>query len=250
MKLHALLAIEGQLKGQAAKTRTDLKATLEKKRHLFEQKRVTFQPHEEGAAAVTETQSDIQSTIPQELAWIAGIWGKALDVSYQVAELNTQARADVVLDDGRILLKNVPATALLELEKRAGEIQDLIVAIPTLDPAKAFQPDEHAGKHVFVAREVKKQRTKKMQRPIVLYEATKEHPAQVQLLSEDVPIGWVTEQEWSGLISTTRKGELLERAEELRRAIRTARTRANDRALEPTETPTCGAAIFAHVFFG
>jgi hypothetical protein len=246
-KLHELLAVEGQLKGQVDKVRTELGATLEKKRHLFEAKVGTFHSNEEGVAPVTENQSDIQSTIPSELTWITGIWTKALDTSYQVAEANTKARADVILDNGTVLLKNVPATALLELEKRAAEIQNLIKVVPTLDPAKGFKLDPSAGKFVSVAREVRKNRTKKTQRPIVLYPATAEHPAQTQLLSEDVVVGTVVEQEWSGLITPTRKADLLERAEELRRAFKTARQRANDTAIE-VASATCGAAIFGFVF--
>ena len=85
----------------------------------------------------------IQTTVQKELGWIKGHMAKALDASFQVAEANTKARADVVLEDdaGTVLLKDVPATALLELEKRAVEIQQLVASIPTLDPAKGFTPD-------------------------------------------------------------------------------------------------------------
>ena len=46
-KLHELLAVQGNLSGQATKKRTDLTATFEKKRHLFEETRKTFTPNEE-----------------------------------------------------------------------------------------------------------------------------------------------------------------------------------------------------------
>src|SRR5580765_5439061 len=162
MKLHEALAIEGQRKGQAEKVRTEMKHSFDKKRHLYEQKRRIFHPLDETGKDEVEEQSDIQSTVPKELTWIAGIIGAAIDVSYHVAEMNMDARADVLLDDGTILLKNVPATALLELEKRAGELQDLIDHAPNLDPAKGFRPDPQVGKYVYVAREVRKQRTKKI----------------------------------------------------------------------------------------
>lgn len=246
-KLHELLAVEGQLKAQAQATRTDLRATFEKKRHLFEKKVVTFVPLEEGQPSTTEQQSDLQSTVRQELKWIAGIWTKALDISYSVAEANTHARADVVLDNAEVLLKNVPATALLELEKRASEIQELITSIPTLDPAKGFTADDDQGKNVFRARDVAKTRTKKVTKVVTLAAATAEHPAQASLVPEDIPIGKVVEQEWSGLITPSEKGDLLERAEELRRAIKSARQRAND-TVASDSTVGCGAAIFGYIF--
>lgn len=247
-KLHELLAVEGQLKGQAEATRTELRNTFDKKRHLFEEKIVTFQPNEENASQVREQQSDLQSKIADELQWIGGIWSKAIDASYQIAQANTQAFADVVMEDGTTLLSHVPATGLLELEKRAAEIQELVTAIPTLDPAKGFQPDTDRGKNVFRARDVVKMRTKKTSRPIVLYDATKEHPAQTQLINEDVPIGRLTEQEWSGLITPAQKADMLERAEALRRAVKQARQRANDTEVASLNGTRIGRALFGFVF--
>ena len=116
-KLHELLAVETSLENQAAKVRTDLANTFDKKRHLFEEKRVVFTPFGENVQAVTETQSDIQTNVAKELEWVQDSLVKALDASYQVAEANTSARADVVLEDdaGTVLLTGVPATALLSL---------------------------------------------------------------------------------------------------------------------------------------
>lgn len=244
-KLHELLAAEGTAKNQADKCRGDLLATFEKKRHLFGESRVTFTPNTEGAATVTEQQSDLQSRVRLELDWIREIWAKALDGSYQVAESNMGARADVVLDNGTVLLTQVPATALLELEKRAGEMHALVMGIPTLDPAKGFTLDPDRGKWIYRAREVEKTRTKKTHKPVVLYEATKEHPAQVQLVSEDIAVGTIHEQEWSGLITPAEKADMLNRAEELRRAFKTARARANEAT---ASTAKVGDQLLRYVF--
>ena len=244
-KLHELLAAEGAVKTQADKCRSDLMNTFEKKRHLFGEKTITFTPVEAGAVAVTEEQSDLQTTVTQELTWIAEIWSKALDASYQIAESNMGARADVVLDDGVVLMKDVPATALLELEKRAAEIFNLVQAVPTLDPAKGFKTDTARGVGIFRAREDNSTRTKKTVRPIVKYEATKDHPAQVDLIQEDIVIGRLQTQEWSGLITPAEKAEMLARAEELRRAFKTARSRANE---APADNTKVGNGILAYVF--
>lgn len=244
-KLHELLAAEGTVKTQADKCRSDLLNTFEKKRHLFGEKIVTFLPSAEGAAPVTEEQSDLQSTIRAELKWIGDIWSKAIDAAFQIAESNMGARADVTLDNGTILMRDVPATALLELEKRAGEIHALVTAIPTLDPAKGFKPDPDRGDGVYRARDDNRTRTKKTVRPIVKYEATKEHPAQVDLIQEDLPIGTIRAQEWSGLITPADKADMLTRAEELRRALKTARSRANEAT---AATGKVGNALLSYVF--
>lgn len=233
-KLYEILAIEGQLKSQANITRNDLRNTFEKKRHLFEEKRVTFAPNQEGSQPVVEQQSDIQTNILSELQWIASIWSKAIDTSYQVAEGNTKARADVVLDDNIVLLTGVPATALLELEKRAAELVELLHVVPTLDPAKGFTSDPARGNNIFRAREVTKTRSHKIQESLVLLAPTKEHPGSAQMITVDRPVGTITEQEWSGLITPSLKGDMITKAEEILRALKAARQRAN--AVDLTET--------------
>lgn len=248
-KLHELLAVEGNLENQANKVRTDLMNTFEKKRHLFEEKCVVFKPSVETEREVVETQSDIQSTVKKELTWISSHLIKALDASYQVAEANTQARADVILDDDAqtVLLKDVPATSLLELEKRIAEINALVQAIPTLDPAKGFTVDTQR-ENAYKAREVVKTRTKKTVEVIIKYAATKEHPAQTEMINVDKPVGELREQEWSGLITPAEKSELIDRVEMVARAVRKARARANE--VEVDSTKKIGKKIIQFVFEG
>ncbi len=248
-KLHELLAVEGSLEQQANKVRTDLANTFEKKRHLFEEKRVIFKPSVETEHETVEVQSDIQSTVRQELNWISNHIIKAFDASYQVAEANTKARANVILDDDTetILLKDVPATALLELEKRIAEIHTLINSIPTLDPAKGFSLDT-ARTNIYKAREVVKIRTKKTNEVIVKYAATVEHPAQTELVPIDKPIGLIKEQESSGLITPSEKSILINRVEILGRAVRKARSRANE--VEVDSSKKIGKVLVGYIFNG
>jgi hypothetical protein len=246
MKLHELLPIESSHETQAAKVKADLANTFEKKRHLFEEKRTVFTPSQEGAPAVTETQSDLNTTVLDQLDELTPFLVKSLDASYQVAVANTKAQADVVLDDGKAILKGVPATALLELEKRVASILELLKAIPTLDPAKGYLPDgQKTGKGVYKARDVRKVRTRKTFVPLVLAAATKEHPAQVKEGWEDLPIGHISEQEWSGLLTPADKSKLIDRAEEVCRAIRSARARANEQEVD--KTAKIGAALLKHI---
>lgn len=245
-KLFEYLVVRDQLKTQTKKLTHDLAATFEKKRHLFEEKRKTFTPSTEaGGVPTVEEQSDIQTTVVSELKWLAGHWVKSIDVARQVEEGNTLARADVVLDDGKVLLANVPATALLELVQRADEIVSLLQTVPTLDPSKAFREDASRGENIFRARDVSKKRTKKIEDFIVVVPATTEHPAQVAKINKDIETGDILEQEWSGLVTPARKSDMLARAEELRRAVKSALQRANASEL-PTE-PRAGKAIFEFV---
>ncbi len=227
-KLHELLAVSGNLEGQAQKCVTDLKDSFSKKHHLFVERTVTFTSNKEGAEPVTEEHLELQTTVPRELRWVGEMLIRLLDADHAINEANTVARADVQLEDGAVLLKDMPATSLLELEKRMKWLHDLIATAPTLDPAKGFKPDEEKGNDVYRAREVVRTRTQKMTRPIVLYDATDKHPAQTQLITDDVPVGTIRGMEWSGMITPAHKAELLDRCERLTRAVKRARSRAND----------------------
>lgn len=245
-KLHELLAVDGNVKAQADKTRAELMGTFKNKTHLFTEKTVSFKPFAEDQVTAVESQLDLQSTVPKELKWISEFMIRALDVAYQVAEANTAARADVVLEDGTPLLNALPATALLELEKRAKELHDFVESIPTLDPAKGFRPDPDRGADIYQAREAHTTRTKKQSRPLTLAPATEKHAAQVQLIEEMVPTGLISTLEWSGLITTAAKGDMLSRVEVLTRAIKKARSRANE--VEVSKAQPVGAAIINYVF--
>lgn len=235
-KLHELLAVDSNLKTQADSTRTELRKTFETKRHLFTEKKIVTTPLAEGGQQTVETQCEIQTTVAKELEWLGGHMAKAIDVSYQIGMANQAAKADIVMEDGSILLKDVPATVLLELEKRVKDMMDLIKAIPTLDPAKGFVEDLQRGKNMFRARDITKTRTQKVQKPLVLYPATTEHPAQTQLVTTDEPVAKLEEQEWSSCITVAAKAELFECAENVLRAVKKARARANDIVVDTSTT--------------
>jgi len=246
-KLHELLAVEGNLRGQAEATRKDLMGTFEKKRHHFSEILVTFKSSKEGVPDKVESQLGLQTTIRKELAWIGEKLQASIDAAYQIDVANTIAKADVVLEDGTVILKDVPATSLLQLEKRLKEIQEFIFSVPTLDPAKGFELDADKGAGIYRARDVEKPRTEKQFEYVVMVGATKEHPAQVKELMLDKPIGTILQQEWSSLITTAEKGDMLDRCEALTRAVKKARSRANE---QEVDVKTCKLAgkVLNYVF--
>lgn len=231
-KLHELLAVERDLKNQAEKATADLANTFEKKRQHFAGLLQTFNPLEEDKPPMVESVVELQTTVPREINWLRPFVTKALDAGYQVAEANTNARGDIILEDGTVLAEKVPATALLELEKRCAELFAFLKQIPTVDPAKGFAPDAEKGDDVFQARPLDKPRTKKENKVVTLFQGNDKHPPQVQVFVEDVPTGTIHLQEWSGLITTARKADLLTRIEDLTRATKQARSRANEQEID------------------
>ena len=248
-KLHELLAVESNLRGQAEACRADLKNTFEKKVNHFAERVVTYKPKKEGEPEKQETQLSLQTTIAKELAWIGEKVSKAIDMAHQVDIANTEAKADVVLESGDVLLKDVPATSLLQLEKRIREVQELVGAIPTLDPSKGFSADPSRGEGIFRARDDERLKTQKEFSFVVMVPPTDKHPAQVKELMNDVVVGTVVMQEWSSLITVSAKGDMLDRVEELMRAIKKARARANEVEID-TRQDKIGAVLVNYVFNG
>lgn len=248
-KLHELLAVEGDLRTQAESTRSDLKNTFEKKGHHFTKKVVTFKSATEGTPDKVESQLNLQTTVRKELTWIGEKIAKAMDAGHQIDVSNTQASADVVMEDGATLLKSVPTTSLLRLEHRIIEVRDLIHAIPTLDPAKGFESDPSEGAGIFRARDEHKTRTNKIEEFVVIVQPTKEHPAQVAKVNKDVAVGDIFQQEWSSLIMVSDKGDMLDRVENLLRAVKKARARANELDIDVKQNKI-GETVLDFVFNG
>lgn len=246
-KLHELLAVNSNLAGQATKVRTELAATFKNKRHLFEEKKIVFLADEENSVPVVEAQSDIQTTVAKELKWISEHLAKSLNTAYAIDVANLTAKADVIVEgEESPLLKEVPATTLLQLEKRIAEWKELISAIPTLDPAKGFTADTDRGPGYYQAREVVKTRTKKKNVVLELAPATDKHPRQAQVFAEDFPIGKIQEQEWSSLLTPAAKSDLIERVEKIYRAVTTARAKANEQSVD-TKALKIGETLLEYI---
>lgn len=244
-RLHELLAASGTLSGQADKTRADLISTFNSKKHHFGEKKVEFVPDSADEKNEVREQSSIQTTVHDEIEWICGKMAKAINVDHHIDVANTSAKADVVLEDGTVLLKDVPSTSLLQIGHTLDAVHSLIEAIPTLDPTKGFTPDP-IRKGVFAARPVEKISTKKIKKVITLAPATDKHPAQVQVYDADDRVGVIHEQEWSSMITPALKSDLLDRCEVLQQAVKKARARANDTEVDTSSK--IGNVMLSHIF--
>ena len=88
-------------------------------------------------------------------------------------------------------------------------------------------------------------RTKKEPTRFEKAPATKEHPAQVDILYIDTPVGTWTRTQFSGCITADDKKAMLARLRKLKDAIKVAREQANMAEVEPRK---CGEALFEYIF--
>lgn len=242
-KLNAILAVE---KGRRTELHT-LISSLHKSTQqpaLMTGHHKKFTPRREDGETYPDDTQVVQLTHEAAIADISGALVKLLDTVATKDWSNCVARADVILD-GKIFLPEVPVTYLLFLEKELHDLRTFVEKMVELDQAERWSYDPSSGLHQ--SEPVQTQKTKKEQRPIVLYHATEHHPAQTQLITEDVVTGHWTTTKFSGAIPRPRKRALLERIVKLEEAVKFARERAN--SIDAVEV-VAGRRVLDFIFDG
>lgn len=240
-KLNQILAIEKGIKTRVYAEFTELHQATQKA-PLMNGFHKSYQPRDEEGETYPSESQKVQHNASEVLERVAASLAELFDITATKDWTNCNARADVVVD-GRVLIKDVPATYLLFLEKQLQDLHTFVGKMAELDPGSDWSVDPGTG--LYKTDTTLTQRTKKVQRPITLYEATKEHPAQTQLITEDVIAGaWVTIK-YSGAIPAPRKKQLLGRIEKLSNAVKFAREQAN--AAEATDKKL-GKEVFDYLF--
>ena len=126
---------------------------------------------------------------------------------------------------------------MLNLEHRIKEIREVLKHIPTLQTGIDWIRDpSYAKEHVFkTAHKTRTPKTKKIMKPVVLYKATDKHPAQVEKVTEDIVVGHHETEAWTGMVTPATKARILKRIDDLERAVKAARQRANCQEVEKVD---------------
>ena len=242
-KLSQIIAVEKGVKSDAARRVTDLHRDVQKQPLLSGISR-SYKPRADEGDKLPPESTRVQVRADDVLAEVAGILTRLFDVTLTKDAANCKAVADVTVG-GRALLKAVPVTYLLFLEKQLTDVHTFVAKLPLLDPAEEWEDGIDPVTGCRATKPAQTVRSKKIPRNHVVSEATREHPAQVQVYTEDVPVGDWTTVKYSGALPATRVRTLLDRVEELQRAVKYAREEAN--ATEVTDR-TAGEVIFGFLF--
>lgn len=240
-KLNQILAIEKNKKTQLHKEITELHHATQKAPLLNGHHKV-FTPKEDDGESFPDDVQKVQHLHQEVIEQVCDRLSILMDVTASKDWTNCNAKADVLVN-GEVFLKDVPVPYLLFLEKELHDLHTFVEKIVELDPGETWTLDTNSGQ--YRSEPVKTSKTKKTQRPIVLYDATEHHPAQTQLITEDVVVGHWTTTKFSGAIPRARKKVLLERIALLEDAVKFAREQAN--AIEATE-PKIGRKTLDFVF--
>ncbi|MCO5969721.1 hypothetical protein NDW01_15055 [Actinoallomurus sp. WRP6H-15] len=240
-KLNQIIAVEKGIKSGTLRDLTDAHHGLQKQALLSGISR-TYQPKDEEGEQLPPESTRVQVKADEVLRRTAEIMTRLFDVTATKDWANCEARADVTVD-GQTLLRDVPVTYLLFLEKQLTDLHTFVKKLPALDAAETWAFDDSAD--AWRTEPVRTIRTKKVPRNHVKAEATDKHPAQVEVYYEDVAVGYWTTVKFSGALPARRINELLERVEKLQQAVKFAREEAN--GTEVTDRRV-GDVVFRYLF--
>lgn len=243
-KLCQLLAVESSEKAQVTKTVTEIYKKFDKPT-LFNGRNRSFTPLEDGQTTYPSESEIVQERAEKSLTDAVAAWIGKLDATLSKDTGNTTAKADVVLENGTVIAADVPAPYLVWLEKELTDVHTFISKIPVLDPSVRWTLNAATG--LYEADTLETIKTKKMQKALVLYPATEKHPAQTQLITEDVAEGYWKTARLSGGMPEVQRDILLNRARMILKAVKSALHLAN---ASEVEERAIGKSIFDYIIKG
>jgi hypothetical protein len=239
-QLHALLAVENDRKTRGNKILEEAVTTFTKKQDHFDGVRKSYVAREEGGIEPPMETKEIVTTVAAKVNYAKDAIIRGIDAQVSKEETNNGGEAKAMLSVDGTEIGELSATSLLALESWAIKVRSMYDAIPTLDPARVWNVDTN-NNNTFITNEEIKQRTGKRNHPIVMYEATEKHPAQVQMGTEDIVLGEVKTIYSSGKITPADKSKLLNRIDMIIDRIKKAKSKANQ--AEVVKRPV-GAKLF------
>lgn len=243
-KLHELLSVESDLEGIWRKILEETTATFNKKVERFFGAVRTLEWFEEGQPEVPAEHKELTTTVDEKLAYQEKAVVRYFDALLQKERTNQEAKADIVID-GKTIASGLPATFLLGLESRLKRVREVYDSIPTLPPNVKWEQDETKGDGIYSRTHPEEQlKTEKIFKVQVLYKHTKEHPAQVEKISETKNVGVYKKEVWTGVLSPAEKSVLLGKLDKLIQAVKKARQRANTTTVVKA---TVGKELFNYI---
>lgn len=240
-KLNQILAIEKTVKGKREDEFTKLYQNLQKAELVIGLTR-TYQPKADDGEKLPSESKKVTVKVEEALSTTVDLMKEVFNVTAVKDKTNCVALADIVVD-GEVIAKGVPATHLLWMEKKLLSFAEFINKLPTLPQDTLWTMDE--GQGLYRSEVIETIKTKKVEDFKVTVQPTKEHPAQVVKVVEDVTVGTWKTTHLSGAIPAHRKKQLQERVEKFQRAVKVAREEANQTEVVELATGKIVELIFA-----
>src|SRR5215472_2732008 len=141
-KLNQIIAIEKSTKSRSFQELTEAHHQLQKQTPLSGISR-TYRPRDEEGEQLPPESTRVQVRAEEIIRQTAATLTRLFDVTATKEWANCKAKADVIVD-GSVLLKDIPATYLLFLEKQLVDLHTFIKKLPVLDAAESWAYDPSA----------------------------------------------------------------------------------------------------------
>lgn len=243
-RLNQIIAVEKGIKSRVYGEISDLNKAIQKG-ELFNGLAKTYLPKDDDGETLPPERKRVQFVATDVLRNVERFSSELMDVTARKDWTNCVAKGSVEVD-GVTVISDAPVSFLLFLEKQLTDMRTFISNMPVLDEAEAWSKDENSG--LYKTEPTMTHRTKKVAKPIVLYPATPEHPAQTQMVAEDVIAGFWSQVKHSGAMPKPDRDAIADRVEKLLRAVKQAREAAN--VQDEAKTPEVGTAVFGYLFGG
>ena len=173
--LHALLAVEPDLKGRGDKIIRETIHTFKQKQPHFSSSSKSYEPTKEDGRTFPPENKPMVTTVTDKLSYFQEQLIKTIDLIYQKNMTNIDTEVDLEID-GTLFAEKITATALLDLKKYFTMVREVYSAIPTLSPSKKWERDPDTP-NVYRADPVIRQKEEKVPFAVTLAPATDKHPA-------------------------------------------------------------------------
>jgi hypothetical protein len=231
-KLHELLAVEKTKVNASNKLLQDTLHKFKKPEYFSGHvKSLKMIEDSEQNRAIQDSAYDFRNlptTVVETLEYAFKFWADSENVLYQKNKTNQYAMADLMYN-GTVVAKDVPVDELLGLETRLQTLRGILDEMPTLTAAVKWTNDfdsNRRGAWMAVNPEVTT-KTERTTVPVVLYDATDKHPAQVKESTVDRTVGTFMLQKYSGAATSAEKAKAINIVDNLLAEVKQARMRAN-----------------------
>lgn len=239
-RLHQILAIARTAQAQADRAITDIHHLMQNETR-FEGLSKTYLPVDEDGDRLPPESTPVQLRAEELFAGdLRSAWTRLLDLTLTKDVANTHAKADIKVGD-TVIAAGVPVTYLLTLSRQLQDLYTVVAKMPVLHSAFTWSIDPDGN---WATEPIEQAKTKKTAKVLELSPATKEHPAQVQLVDENPVVGYWTTTRRSGAIPAARQRALLARITALQEAVKIAKEEANSAEITDQHI---GASIFDYV---
>lgn len=240
-ELHQLLAIEKGVKTAAERDLSELYKQIQKEA-VFEGRCASYRPYDENGEKQPEKLQLVQFTGERALEGVRNSLQRLLDVTATKDKTNSITSATVTVD-GKTVMQDVPVSTLITMEKHLNDLETFVRKLPTLPLDRRWAYDPNQGQ--FTTEPTTTYTTKKVSKVLLKAPSTEHHPAQTEVVQDDVQVGeWTTTLQHGGL-PADRKLQVLGRVQRLKEAVKFARESANRVKVLDTKV---GGPIFDYLF--